>query len=420
VTVGRARVNIQKPVVILPINHSIMQTWLTDNRAGRFQTVETGVNVSVSLYGDHNPHFFIFATNNNYGNGCYNNNSSEGPGVCLAWIGAPGATLTPGMTLASSTFDSTQAELLLTTYYGFNGYGAVGWNILGAGIYPSGDFFGSMQSSAEDFAVGGEVYDDSASWYVPMGSGAEPMAAYGQAAYWNAPGSTDGLAVINAVTHNWDTTSFNDAWSDRPDYYGAYWKGGRYYVGPKSASFYSTNYGYQWSANGDWASGHYKAQCDYHDAGIPLKGVATRTDGSATESILCGDYVQFGSNAAQIPVDFSAGDNRREGDASWLPGGDWDPGYVKGECGYQEVATGIAQTTGHKLDTILCGYAPGNPDRASCSVETFGSSNSASYGAGPDWALGLYKGVCPVGKAVVGISRKSTGAAHAILCCVMM
>ena len=89
---------------------------------------------------------------------------------------------------------------------------------------------------------------------------------------------------------------------------------------------------------------------------------------------------------------------------------------MKGECGFQERVNGIAQSLSHVLNTILC-CPDSNPDHVSCEVEKFESSNSASYGAGPDWAVGYYKGVCPVGKIVMGISRKSTGAAHAILCC---
>jgi neprosin-like protein len=404
--VGVATVNVQNPVVILPKDHSIMQTWLMDNRSGQLQTVETGTNVDPLLYGDRNTHFFIFATNNNYDNGCYNNMGGH-PGSCLSWVGAPGAYLTPGMTLSSSEFYGMQAELTLTTA---NGSPSSGWNILGAGVYPATDFSGAMQTTATMFDVGGEVYDDTQSWYVPMGSGAEPMAAYGQAAYWNAPGY-DGLSV-RLSTGSWDTTSFGNPYSDVPSAYGTHWWGNRVYVGPLQKSFYSGNYGYQWSSIGDWAYGSYKAQCDYQ-VGVPLKGVATSLDGTSTQSILCGDYIQMGTGGSCYPRSFANGDNRGS------PGADWDPGYVKAECGYAEVATGIAQSASHQLNTLLCCAEQGNADHVSCTVEKFESSDSPSYGSGPDWAIGEYKGVCPVGKAVVGISRKSTGAAHAILCCYM-
>jgi len=244
------------------------------------------------------------------------------------------------------------------------------------------------------------------------------MAAYGQAAYWVAPGAS-GLGVMNMIG-DWNYTSFGNPSAERPGY-GSHWWGGRVYVGPLQASFYSSNYGYQWSSIGDWAAGSYKAQCDYQ-AGVPLKGVASRTDGSATQSILCGDYIQGGNASSCHARSFAGGDNRPGLESTqWDPGPnhDWDQGYVKGECGYMEVATGIAQSTSHKLNSILCCPQRANVDHNSCTVEKFESSNSPSYGAGPDWAIGLNKGVCPLGKAVVGISRKSTGAAHAILCCGM-
>jgi len=433
---GTATVSVQKPLVIFPGDHSIMQIWMQDNGNGAAQSVETGVNVDPSIYNDQNPHFFIFATNDGYSNGCYNNVAPHfvlmttypfgeevgGPGDCLGWIGAPGATLTPGMTLATSTFNGNQAELALTTYNGYIGYATSGWNIMGAGVYPSTDFVGAMQSTATTFSVGAEVLDHTQSWYVPMGSGAEPQAGYGQAAYWISPES-QGLGVVlsNSPTYpaSWDYSSFGDAGSDRPTAYGSNWWGGRVYVGPLENSFSSSNYGYQWSPIGDWAYGSYKAECDYQ-AGVPLKGVAAHTDGTATESILCGDYRQTVYSSGCYPRDFTNGDNRGP-NGGWDPGpnGDWDPGYVKGECGYEEVAAGIAQSTSHNLNTILCCPERGNTDHSWCTVETFGSSNSPSYGSGPDWAIGLYKGVCPVGKAVVGISRESSGAPHALLCCFM-
>lgn len=410
VLAAKATINIAKPSVIgggAVNNHSIIQTWLMDNQSGTLQTVEAGINVDPVLYGNYNTHFFVFATNNNYGNGCYNNMSGK-PSSCLAWVGAPGATLTPGMTLATSTFNGTQKELNIQVFY------SGGWNIKGAGYYPRTDFVGPMSTgSANMFSVGAEVYDITKSWYVPMGSGAQTGAGYGQAAYWNAPGD-NGSSVID-INGNSNTTSFGSPTSDRPsDYKGVsgQFGDGRVYVGPLLKDFFASNYGYQWSAIGDWAFGSYKAQCDYQ-AGIPLKGVAANKDGASSEAILCGDYVQGGTGSQCYARSFENGDN--------VPGGypDWDPGYTKGECGYMEVASGIAQSASRKLNTILCCAQLYNADHNSCTVETFGSSNSASYGSGPDWAYSRYKGVCPVGKAVVGISRKSTGAAHAILCCHM-
>lgn len=415
VIAGIATVSVHKPLVVLPGDHSVMQTWLTDTRSSRNQSVETGTNVDYGLYGDRNTHFFIYATRDDHATtGCYNNVGSTTGKTCLTWIAAPGATLTPGMTLSSSTFNGTQAELTLLTQAGNVGYSTSGWNIVGAGVYPRTDFIQYMQDTATSFTVGGEIYDSTQSWYVPMGSGAEPQAGYGQAAYW-VSSESHGLGVIKSGTSTWDYGSFSGIGSEHPSDYGANWSGGRVFVGPLQHSFYSSDYGFQWSAIGDWASGSYKAQCDYTH-GVPLRGVATRTDGSATESILCGGFIQTGYANSCNARNFSSGDNRGSYDNGW----DWDPGYVKGECGYMEVATGIAQSQSHQLNTILCCSQRNNPDHSSCTVEQFDTSDSPSYGSGPDWAGGLYKGICPLGKAVVGISRKKTGgAAHALLCCFM-
>jgi hypothetical protein len=410
VIAARATLNIAKPSVIggaAVTNHAIMQAWLVDDRNGTTQTVEVGTNVAPTLYGNRNTHFFIFATSNNYGNGCYNNVSGK-PSSCLTWVGYSGATLTPGMTLSTSTFNGTQRELQILLYY-YRG----AWNIDGAGYYPATNFTGPMASgSANRFLAGGEVYDVTQSWYVPMGSGADPRAGYGQAAYWNAPGD-NGLSIID-LNGIFNTTSFGSPSSTRPSDYFAINSDGRFLVGPELKRFFNQNYGFQWSAIGDWAPGNFKAQCHYNNAGVPLKGVAANPNGASSEAILCGDWIQSGIGNQCYARSFANGDNRGS-----FASGNWDPGYVKGECGYMEVATGIAQSTSHRLNTILCCPQRNNADHVSCTVENFGSSNSPSVGSGPDWAYGFYKGMCPVGKAVVGISRKSTGAAHALLCCAM-
>jgi len=403
-----ATLNIQTPVVILPVDHSIIQTWTTSRADGTLETVECGSTVDPSLNGDHNPHFFIFATNNNYGDGCYNNNGDTGD--CIPWVGAPGATLAPGMRLSSSTMGGAQSELMVTTQNGNLGYGATGWNIVGAGVYPGSDFGSSMAIAAENFSVGGEVYDATSSWYVPMGSGAEAMADYGQAAYWPAQGP--GQMGVFLASGSWDYDSFGDPYSTIPSAYSVNLWGGRVFFGPTENAFNTGDYGDQWSPVGDWSFGNYKAQCD-SSAGVPLKGVASTIDGATTATILCGDYLIGTYPGTCNARSFASGDNRGSFDSGW----DWDPGYVKGECGYQEVAGGIAQSTSHSLNTILCCPSTWTPDHGSCEVETFDSGNSHSYGSGPDWAIGLNKGVCPVGKSVVGVSRGRSGAAHAILCC---
>ena len=289
-----ATVNIQKPLVIYPKDHSIVQTWTTNGGSGSGQeTVECGSTVDPLLNGDRNPHFFIFATSNGYGNGCYNNVSGT-PSSCLSWIGEPGASLTPGMTLASSTLNGAQIELSLQTVYG-SGYGATGWNILGAGVYPSTDFTGSMRTSANGFSVGGEVYDHTSSWYTPMGSGAEPAAGYQQAAYWVAPGVQ---TSVHLTSGSWDSTSFNAPYGTIPTAYATYSSGGRNYFGPTKDAFYSSDYGEQFSPIGDWASGNYKATCDAGDGVAKIKGVAASTDGASTQAILCGDFIQFGYTPA--------------------------------------------------------------------------------------------------------------------------
>jgi hypothetical protein len=57
-----------------------------------------------------------------------------------------------------------------------------------------------------------------------------------------------------------------------------------------------------------------------------------------------------------------------------------------------------------------------------CEAQVFYSGDSHDY-TPPDWDPGFYKGQCPSGQYVAGISTPAygavgaTGAAHALLCC---
>jgi len=221
-----AMLNIQKPLVLYPPDHSIMQTWTTNGGIdAAYSTVELGSIVSPAVNGDRNPHFFIFATNNNYGNGCYNNVG----GGCLAWIGAPSAYITPGMTLTTSVYGGLQQNWTVNVQNGNLGYGASGWNIVGAGVYPSTDFPGQMATRASTFSIGGEVYDATHSWYVPMGSGAAASAGYGQAGYWYVPAPGAGGVYVDGSGWNY---TFSAPSSERPTAYSASVSSGYAFVGP--------------------------------------------------------------------------------------------------------------------------------------------------------------------------------------------
>jgi hypothetical protein len=167
---------------------------------------------------------------------------------------------------------------------------------------------------------------------------------------------------------------------------------------------------------GDWAYGDYKAECP---AGAPMYGVSRVPGQLWSDAVECGgvlpEYNLYGIGCYARPVENWS--NQGDTDRGW----DWDPGSYKTECAASEYVAGISQASGNgALTSILCCPAWVNHD--SCNSQEFYNGNSPGYVA-PDWDYGNYKGQCPAGQYVAGISTPAfpsigtTGAAHAILCC---
>jgi len=70
----------------------------------------------------------------------------------------------------------------------------------------------------------------------------------------------------------------------------------------------------------------------------------------------------------------------------------------------------------------LIAESPASVTHKSCKAQVFYNGDSPAY-SGFDWDPGYYKGQCPPGQYVAGISTPAfasngiVGAAHAILCC---
>ena len=196
-------------------DHSLAQVWMTagcgleyDGRTCEgtdcINSVEVGWDVDPNYLENGKPqpfapHLFIFSTTDGYVTGCYNNDPMRGqcdtPGNGSAgWVGAPHPVMTPGMQLTPSTLGGNQTELTIKVSYTTPSWANTpGWlvqvsttgggNLTDLGYYPAGDFRNQMQSSGDDFQVGGEIADVSNTMIVPMGSGAPAVAGYGQAGY---------------------------------------------------------------------------------------------------------------------------------------------------------------------------------------------------------------------------------------------
>ena len=173
------------------------------------------------------------------------------------------------------------------------------------------------------------------------------------------------------------------------------------------------------SSLGDWAYGDYKGECPL---GSPMYGVSRVPGQLWSDAVECGTlqsaqsaYSNNGTGCYALPVENWS--NRMYTDNGW----DWDTGSYKTECRANEYVAGISQASGDGvLTSILC--CPASVTHSSCDAQVFYNSNSQAF-VYPDWDVGNYKGQCPGGQYVAGISTPAyssigiTGAAHAILCC---
>jgi hypothetical protein len=410
-------------------SHDISQIWMYTgngfNIGGQtcttncIQSIEAGINVDPSLYGDGALHFFIFSTNDGYKTGCYNNNSNTG--TCVPFVVLPNAQFTPGQILTttgtptgsdqSARVQITMKQLFLPIFGGL--WINVGWDITLAGsevgYYPIANFSGTMKSSASTFQAGGEVDDQTNTWVVPMGNGASPLA--GQASSHTFYSACTGMSKGTATNCSFD---FSAPSSTVPSAYGLNPGALMFYYGDVSGIFWPQDYGDSFSPVGDWDPGYYKGQCG---SGQPLDGLSKFPNSTTAHAVHCSETsASPGGNGCYRRLASNV-DNRGDNDNGW----DWDPGSAKTECNAGEYVEGVAQyTNGAGVHSVLC--CPSNVRHAFCDAQIFYTQDSSAY-PGTDWDPTYLKGQCPSGQYVAGISSPGAawagtqGAPHGILCC---
>jgi len=429
-------------------SHSVGQLWLVSGTtintyctsncctSDCMQTVEAGWQV---INNHATPSFFIDDTNNGYNSNC---NIGGLVGHCPIWLVYPGATLKVGDALPYSVPSGDQREIriIIENFSStWSVYAAGSW----AGYFSTSDFFGTMQTAANTFSVGGEVSDSRDMWSTPMGSGADPGAGFGQAAYVH-----DMYACIHNGGCSYDFSI--DCVSDLVPSYtyrtdlpaGALWANWFYY-GDAPHAFWGANYGVtDWSPTNpkDWALNSYKAECGTQSSygfGVPVTGISKATSGSQrpAQAVHCGPNGMSTTLANCHAIQFGQAINANNPTQGFLnedvgqfpsTSGDWDPYYWKGECAANEFVSGVSQFAFAPyqggLDRILC--CPGSVTHANCGTQAFDSGNSPGFLTNsPDWDQGYYKGQCQSGQYVAGVSAIANGnygvvgSAHALLCC---
>ncbi len=183
-----------------------------------------------------------------------------------------------------------------------------------------------------------------------------------------------------------------------------------YDANPRSpCSFASGDCRYN-SKSGDWSHGYHKGECGPNDW---LVGVSAYTSGVSAHGFRCA-AAKYSGTVTRTNVAFPTSDNRRT-----TATGDWDPGYVKGECGTYEYVAGISigPHDGGKVRSILCASFSNEPPNTGCAAVAFGNVDARESTISGDWDWGSFKGECGIGRHMAGLSHDASGRPHAMLCC---
>ncbi|HEX3852131.1 MAG TPA: neprosin family prolyl endopeptidase, partial [Polyangiaceae bacterium] len=382
------------------------------------QTIESGWDFNRGF--GNTPVFFVFATNDGYTSGCYY-------GLTTCASGAPtfNAVSNPPLPLGSFVPISTPSspQELYVSVQLVNGLWTVKAGLNGAGstigTFSQASFWGAMLNGAQIYQTGGEVHDPQSAWSHEMGSGVNPTAGYGNAAYVRNVSVNAGSAVVSPTTNQVGITGNGMVatqpaaytWSDsgataaRP---GGGWTNWFYY-GSKPHQFWAQNY----NAYYDFSYGNYKgmSQVNAHavaDAPVntytaqPMTGLSTYVSGAhQSHAILSatGDYVKGVAFTWCHEQNFGPGIGNNCG-TSCTGSADWDYGFYKGSCASDEIAYGVApNTTLGQVVSMWC--CPTEAAGSNCVTEVINQNGGFS---GHDWDYGYYKGQCPAGKYIQGIS----------------
>ncbi|OEL33170.1 hypothetical protein BAE44_0005808 [Dichanthelium oligosanthes] len=228
---AKASLNVWPAQVASPAEFSLSQIWVISGAFGNdLNTIEAGWQVSPQLYGDNNPRFFTYWTDDAYQEtGCYNLHCSGF--VQTSSRVAIGAAISPFSSYNGRQFD-------LTVLIWKDPRQGHWWLQLGSGAlvgYWPSSLFTHLGSRADMVQFGGEVVNarPAGAPHTPtqMGSGRFPGEGYARAAYFR-----------NAQVVDWDNSLVPAAGlrllADRPGCYdiaggsGGAWGTYFYYGGP--------------------------------------------------------------------------------------------------------------------------------------------------------------------------------------------
>lgn len=220
---------------------SLGQIWVVAGSGAGTQTLEGGIQHYRDLYGDFNPHLFIYSTRGNYapGTGCYNNTCGDFVQVSSTWFPAMvlGPVSVPGGAQYSVNFHWAKAGDTGSWWLSVNGE----W----MGYYPRALYTAAINHAAL-IEYGGEIIDNrngGRHTMTDMGTGSFASAGWTWAAYMrtirfndsNPSGSGITWAEATGLTATQDDAacySISLVNSTDPVWHTYFWYGGPGYSNP--------------------------------------------------------------------------------------------------------------------------------------------------------------------------------------------
>jgi hypothetical protein len=238
---AEASISINSMSTELTSEFSLGQIWVVAGSGSGLQTLEAGVQRYRDLYGDHNPHLFIYSTRGNYapGTGCYNNSCGDFVQVSSTWY--PGMTLGPVSAIGGAQYE-------VNMHWAKAGDTGSWWlSVQGewVGYYPR-SLFTAAANRASVIDFGGEIIDRQTGGRhttTDMGSGEHASAGWTRAAFMRLLRYNDsnpsGASITWAEASGLSPTQSDAAcysiwltpWED-PGWHWYFWYGGPGYANP--------------------------------------------------------------------------------------------------------------------------------------------------------------------------------------------
>jgi len=173
-----------------------------------------------------------------------------------------------------------------------------------------------------------------------------------------------------------------------------------------------------WNTQTDWDFGFYKGTCSQ---GSVQMGISSSLSGTGNHKVLCrAAGPQEVSRGAQPTATLAGASDQRRGNRPDAFGrSDWDPGFVKLECGVNEFVSGSSQTPGgtRAFHGVRCSGPSGFTDNL-CFTKNVDAQDDRFTLDSNDWDSGFFKGECGLNSYIAGVSvSPTTQHVHSIFCC---